>query len=573
MNASEKNSFEEQWRDAFENAEVTPDPAIWATIETHLADAEANKYKRQLYVFKLRVAAAAALLILATGSWLVWQSTHSQQDVLAHTTAAQSATAGSAVTATQSSRHSSAETTTPKQANASYENQNSVSTPSSKQSDASFHNSKNATADNPTSIRPEAQTPVLAPQSDQTAVAQNHATPEKQPTIVGKHDGSTLNHSTHLLARTNPKKASRPHTDGSFDAPNSIVNKSKTPGIETPQSEANTIVENVVAVHTEQAQDSRVSVQTLTARSISAQKANMPLKDIRWQLNQAFWDQLAVADAQEQAQKAAKKSRWQIGAGVTPGSFNPNFSSTPSSLSYGPTSYGMDRTVNTNVAATAPPARTDLRNLTRPGVSYNTGIQAEFAISERFSVQGGVQYTYNQSQIEMTQYIKSNQQSLPAFYELFTSQSQTSKNASAAVNFLDATTGYATTLNTNSADPLDNTYQYMGFPMRFLYKVFNKKIKASVGAGVSADLFLRNRISSDASNIQAIEFTSSQNSIYKNMSMSGLLSFKLDYSVGNRYSIYLEPTYRRAITSFTTSSTLDSFPSWWGVGTGIQYRF
>jgi hypothetical protein len=35
----------------------------------------------------------------------------------------------------------------------------------------------------------------------------------------------------------------------------------------------------------------------------------------------------------------------------------------------------------------------------------------------------------------------------------------------------------------------------------------------------------------------------------------------------------LEPTYRRAITSFTTSSTLASYPSWWGVGTGIQYRF
>ena len=111
--------------------------------------------------------------------------------------------------------------------------------------------------------------------------------------------------------------------------------------------------------------------------------------------------------------------------------------------------------------------------------------------------------------------------------------------------------------------------------MRLVYKVLNRKVRASVGAGMSADVFVRNRIGGGANNVKTIEITPSSNSAYRNLGFSGLLSLKVDYSLGSgsRYSVFIEPAYRKALTSFTASSSLESFPSWWGIGTGFQYRF
>nr|MCU0354713.1 hypothetical protein [Cytophagales bacterium] len=89
MNASEKNSFEEQWRKAFEDAEDTPGPAVWANIEAHLADAEAARYKRKLVALRWRMAAAVALLVLATGTWAWWSGKEKTNAGVAVTSPAQ----------------------------------------------------------------------------------------------------------------------------------------------------------------------------------------------------------------------------------------------------------------------------------------------------------------------------------------------------------------------------------------------------------------------------------------------------------------------------------------------------
>ncbi len=569
MNASEKNSFEEQWRDAFENAESTPDPAIWSTIETHLADAEATKYKRKLYVFKLRVAAAVALLVLATGSWLVWQSANGSMAGIAQQSAAGQNTANPSVASTNHPNRQTPETVAAQTTTGS-------STTVSKREDSATD--ATTAIENQNSIPAKVKTPPMVGSPETPAMTKTDTKPRRKQKQANTFGQSYL--SPESIAHTESNAVVR---DGNTEQPNpnSIATTTKTPTVAPAKGSlkgvdneefSNILITNTVA--NSQAMDSRQLFQPLTGKSIPVQMATMPVKDIRWQLNQAFWDQVAIADVEEQQKKAAKQSRWQIGASFTPGSFNPNFSSGsyPTTQGFATTS-GMDRTT-LNSANTVSPSRTDLGSLTRPGISYNTGVQAEFAVSKRFSIQSGIQYTYNRSQIEASQYIASvdNNAIQPVFYELFNYET-IARPTAGTFALADNKNVYETAVNTADVKALDNTYQYMGFPMRLIYRILNKKVKASVGTGVSADLFLRNRISSDVATIEAIEINRSQNSIYKNVSMSGLFSVKIDYSIGGKYSIYLEPTYRQAITSFTTSSTLGSYPSWWGIGTGVQYRF
>ncbi len=585
MNASEKNSFEEQWRDAFENAELTPDPTIWATIETQLADAETNKYKRKLYVFKLRVAAAAALLILALGSWMVWQSQQLPQgeSVLAHQPAVSASTDPSAV-ASDNEQQVSEPSSLPKTA---------TQTATTKKSDSDLRSTQETSATQTThSSAAKSQRSNLPIPVDGNSIASDTKTPSvgSHPTNNSvaqarqKRSGAPRNSVESVpVDLTEESVAYAPKLRNSEKAntavKNSISKNAKTPDGITAPAEEQTLAQNDIAspLPAVSPASSVVSINALMGRGIAAQQARMPQKEIRWQLNQMYWDQVIAADVKSQEEKASKKSRWQVGAGITPGSFNPNFSTDGSQMSYASSNYGFSRNVTNVVSSNVLADQTGLNKITTPGISYNTGIQAEFALSERWSVQGGVQYTYNQSQIQTLQYISvANTESIqPTFYSLLSKSSPVQSNNALGTSLDAQNTNYAytTAVTTGDAKPLNNVYQYMGIPVRMLYRVFNKKLKASVGAGVSTDLFLRNRISSDEANIQSLEINRSENSIYKNMSMSGLLSVKLDYTLGNHYSIYLEPTYRRAITSFTTSSTLASYPSWWGVGTGVQYRF
>ncbi|MDJ1500366.1 hypothetical protein [Xanthocytophaga agilis] len=598
MNASEKNSFEEQWRDAFENAELPPDPMIWSNIETKLADAERDKYKRKLYLFKLRVAAAVALLVLATGIWTIQQSmkgnsiaivNHYEKEIHSsgpdkgvsissgdktfNTDSTRSAISNVSASNTASntlSQHSSTPvlqpaTKTESSSNTVRNNSESGKTSSTqfveKQDQLSYESTKSGTKTS--AIKTDAQTTSIgkAPQNQETSIVTNgKLLSDKQ-----KKSLQTTNVEDNVAYyEASPTKKNTLKNTGKNVESSSIVDQNLNPASEN----------YISAIHSQsnnyQANNYIVAVEPISGKSVHTQMAKAVVKDIRWKLNQDFWDQLTAQDLAAQQKKQMHRARWRLDGGATPGSFNPNFNSTSYSAM---NSYADQALTPTTVGKTnaVSPSSKDIGSMTHSGTFYATGLQTEFALSERFSILGGVQYTYSKSQIDVTQYTAfSNSSAIqPDFYELFGASSRSTPTNTLAQNNIS----YRTSLNTNEVQSLDNTYHYIGFPMRVLYKVLNRKVKASIGAGVSTDLFLKSQISSSENNIETLEFNRSQNSFYKSTIFSGLLSVKLDYAIDNKYSIYLEPSFRRTLSSSTTSSTLSSFPGWWGVGTGIMYRF
>jgi hypothetical protein len=67
MKNTERQKFDDAWRDAFQQAEQTPSAEVWSALDHHLTQAEGGIMKRRV-IFYQRLAAAAILFALAFGA-------------------------------------------------------------------------------------------------------------------------------------------------------------------------------------------------------------------------------------------------------------------------------------------------------------------------------------------------------------------------------------------------------------------------------------------------------------------------------------------------------------------------
>jgi outer membrane scaffolding protein for murein synthesis (MipA/OmpV family) len=101
----------------------------------------------------------------------------------------------------------------------------------------------------------------------------------------------------------------------------------------------------------------------------------------------------------------------------------------------------------------------------------------------------------------------------------------------------------------------------------------DQKVSTEIGAGVAADIFMKNTIGNPDENIATQEFNRSSSGPYRDLGFSGLVSARVNYQFSSRYNVYVVPSYRTALTPFTNSIIVSSRPNSFGIGTGFQYRF
>jgi hypothetical protein len=78
MQNSESQKFEDNWKSAFDGAEMTPPDKVWNSIELDLAAQESATMKKRV-VFYQRLAAATVLFALLTGLYAYYIKTDNQQ--------------------------------------------------------------------------------------------------------------------------------------------------------------------------------------------------------------------------------------------------------------------------------------------------------------------------------------------------------------------------------------------------------------------------------------------------------------------------------------------------------------
>ncbi|MEJ0032063.1 MAG: hypothetical protein WDO15_17565 [Bacteroidota bacterium] len=75
MQNTERQKFEENWKDAFDGAEATPPDGVWNSIELDLAGHESVVMKKKV-VFYQRLAAAMVVFALLAGTYAFYTSTN-----------------------------------------------------------------------------------------------------------------------------------------------------------------------------------------------------------------------------------------------------------------------------------------------------------------------------------------------------------------------------------------------------------------------------------------------------------------------------------------------------------------
>jgi hypothetical protein len=74
MKDMERQKFDEEWKGAFGNAEVTPSENVWTNIELDLMKAEGEKMKRRLVFYKMMAAASVVFAMCVAGIGVYYNS-------------------------------------------------------------------------------------------------------------------------------------------------------------------------------------------------------------------------------------------------------------------------------------------------------------------------------------------------------------------------------------------------------------------------------------------------------------------------------------------------------------------
>ncbi len=119
----------------------------------------------------------------------------------------------------------------------------------------------------------------------------------------------------------------------------------------------------------------------------------------------------------------------------------------------------------------------------------------------------------------------------------------------------------------------ENRFSYLVVPLLLGYEFFEmNRFSVSAMAGMSADVFLSNDISSTGS-LNASSFVASDG-VYKVVNFSGLASLRASYQVGLKTHLLFESNYRNALANgLNQDSDVKIRPHSAGFALGLQYKF
>jgi hypothetical protein len=197
------------------------------------------------------------------------------------------------------------------------------------------------------------------------------------------------------------------------------------------------------------------------------------------------------------------------------------------------------------------------------GTSYTMGVNVGTKISERWIFQGGVNYLSQSSDYTAHNAVSTTN---------FTSFRPASIHELDKLN-LEAPVE-SKVLVTTAPYNVNNNIRYLSIPMQAGFLVINKSFGLQLNAGVSTDLFLQNIVTSDAQNLDKTKQGTGENSPYRPVNLSGLMSTEFSYRFSRHYRIALNPGLRYPFNSiYKTSLNVNATPLTFDVGLRFRYIF
>jgi len=501
MNDMERRKFEDSFKDAFDQAEISPSESVWTNIELDLERAEGGKMKRRILFYKLLAAASVAFAMAVAG---VGYYSLKNQPVMS-----------GLQTANSNQQHSADEA-------------NQADTSGKASGEAENVNARNTTADT---------TPEIA----------TTASNEKQSTInqaAATFDGNVQNQVA-SVRKSHAQQSSR-----SFNSSTDNVSLVERQGTFLPTGQDDTHQEAIVN-HSVSEPTSITSVGVWNPTSIDQLPSKVkPTHSLTGEEQAAEVDPVAVLMAKleqrekelraEEAKENKKNNfsdeRLWTSVGFAAGAFNAG----SSEMSASATAF--------NTAAN--------QQVTASGVTYSMGVSVGTRLSNRWVLQGGVNYQTQSSDYTANAVVGTSD--LQEFY-------------AASVNNADKVDNRIL-----SSDPysVNNSLRFVTVPMQAGYMVVNKQFGVQLNAGLSTDLFLQNTITPEGGSLDKTTQGRGEESPYRSVNFSGLFGTELTYKIGNHYRVAVNPGLRYPLNSIYKSDTgIDSAPLTFDVGLRFRYIF
>ncbi len=192
----------------------------------------------------------------------------------------------------------------------------------------------------------------------------------------------------------------------------------------------------------------------------------------------------------------------------------------------------------------------------QPSIAFSYGANVGFAITKRIIVYGGLNYVQANSILNTDLVITQNGQALAAS---FYSTNGINDRQSSADNY-----------------DIQNGFEFLSIPVKAGYAIVNKDFNVTILGGVSTEFLLSNSYSSSESGFNEINSFLNEGSeeVYNPVYFNGLLGLNVGYTFAERYLLYVEPSFRKAISQFTKEEfQLQSSPSYKMMMVGLSYRF
>lgn len=558
MNDMERRKFEDSFQEAFKDAEVSPSDNVWTNVELDLERAEGGKMKRRLLFFKTLAAASITFAVLVGGvGYYLWND-QVQSNNLAHEVRSGDKGVVSKEASKIENEKRNSENATERDGNSEIEE----ASPGNEKVESAAVDKKDGTVDvsgrDFGNVTPD---PDVARQG--TKLSSNDILNKKDN--AGRDILSSGNKS--IESNIKSERAGDPSVTNNSGLIQNIENNAINIHKERSElADSYTTGAGVESFNTKAVMGNKQTVLGDPANRIYAPTSSSKLPSFYQPKNPELQLPVTKADPgalllakladEERAyvledkkkQKDKSEKLW-TSVGFAAGGFNsPNPSVSPAA------SVANLGVTSSNVATKQSKAS---------GLAYSVGFSVGANLSDRWVLQGGVNYLTQSSDYTANNVIVADNNFLTLQAESINAYNDT-KLASGSQSRVAQTFPY----NVN------NNVQFVSVPVQAGYMVLNKKLGFQVNAGISTDLFLQNTITPEGGGLTQTTQSRGDDSPYRSLNFSGLMGTELSYKLGYRYRLSLNPGLRYPLNSVYKSDTgVQATPLTFDIGLRFRYIF
>ena len=517
---SEQNKFENEWKNTFEGAELTPSKSVWPNVRADISARQAQKQSSLVVYWRWMVAASVALLMgVGIGSFYYYQIMMDNYQML------------------------------------SQQEQKLLQNIALLEEEKCKIDELNIEADraNLSSLATVEGAPIL----DDKKATNKELNIDQRLTIDQRssNEKNVMEEEQILLLATADKKI-----DSASDGANDVVSKetSNILAVDEPQTSfedvATTMIGEEEGKHNAIENIERINIGLLAEVNISIEPQKVPdmMEIIKMQNDKKqdfhkMWAGLSVGGGSFDSNINGRKSNTLALSDNRVELFNDDGPSILNVLVANESNVESSTLINDQVV--------NQSNVESPAFSYT--ISADFGkqIGRRTYVQGGVEY---------------NRYSSGATSSLVTNSSN--NDSQVFLRYENSEAINKGTLTFTEPYQLTNNYEYVAVPLKFGYQVLNRKIGVSLSSGVSTNFFLKNTLKDKSGKINDVKVTNGDSSPYKPLNFNGLFGAEISYQWNEHYQLAIVPDYRFSLDGLTKSDAFfQSNPTAFFLGFRFKY--